>query len=293
LLVGDPEFGLLREFIHREAGIYLSDAKRALLAGRLAPRLRRLGCASFLEYWHLVGEQVEERRHLLEAICTHETQFFRELPQLRLLESWALTRWQATARAGERSRRLRVWCAGCSSGEEPFTLAMLLRSGLPPEEGWSIDILATDLSERVLEKAREAVYPVERIEPIPEPLRRQFMLRGVGARAGFARVADEIRGLVRFERLNLAEAAATAPGPFDLISCRNVLIYFRPADRRTVVERLVRSLDGEGLLLVGHSESLRDGPDGLRSLGAMTYCRERSGWQRPTRQVPRRGGGQR
>ena len=276
---------------HREAGIYLSEGKRALLAGRLAVRLRLLQLNSFLDYWRLVSDQPAERRHLLEAICTHETHFFRELPQLRLLESWVLPRWRTMARAGERTRQVRVWCAGCSSGEEPFTLAMLLRAALPVEEGWSIDILATDLSERVLERARESVYPMEKLEPIPEALRQRFLLRGVGARTGFARVAEEIRGLVRFDHLNLADPSQWTAGPFDLVSCRNVLIYFRPPDRLGVVERLVRTLDREGLLLVGHSESLRDGPTGLRSLGAMTYCRVDSGWHRPAQLPSRRPGG--
>jgi chemotaxis protein methyltransferase CheR len=293
LIVGDPEFGLLRDIVHREAGIFLSEAKRALLAGRLAPRLRRLGLNSYLDYWRRVSEDDDERRSLIEAVCTHETQFFRERPQLDLLDSLVFPTWRRAAREGQRAARLRMWCAGCSSGEEPFTLAMMARHHLPIDEGWTIEIHATDLSERVLAKAREALYPIDRIQPIPEELKRRYVLRGVGEREGWARVAEEIRELVQFSRFNLADPTMSLPGSFDLVACRNVLIYFRAVDRTAVIDRLLRSLDPGGLLLVGHSESLREGPPDLRPLGTMVYCRREAPWQRPVRPASRAVAGKR
>jgi chemotaxis protein methyltransferase CheR len=164
---------------------------------------------------------------------------------------------------------------------------MMARQHLPSEEGWTIEVHATDLSERVLTKAREALYPIDRVQPIPEDFKRRYVLRGVGDRDGWARVAEEIRELVHFSRFNLADPADSLPGPFDLVACRNVLIYFRAVDRTAVIERLLRPLDADGLLLVGHSESLREGPPGLRPLGSMVYCRREAPWQRPARAASR------
>ena len=283
LQVGDPEFGLLRDVVFQEAGIHLTEAKRALLSGRLAPRLRRLGLHSFLEYWRRVDSDPDEKRHLVEAICTHETQFFREATQLRQLQEWVIPRWRDQAAAGLRPPRIRAWCAGCATGEEPYSLAMLLDDGLRggvsgASPDWSIEILASDISTRALARAEDGVYTLERVQAVPEALRRRYFLRGVGGREGSVKVAPELRALVRFERNNLSDVALTVNGPFDLIMCRNVLIYFRPADRIVIVERLVRSLTSEGLFLVGHAESLRSGPSNLRSLGSMIYCSVDSEW---------------
>jgi chemotaxis protein methyltransferase CheR len=247
------EFSLFRELVERETGIYLSDVKRALLHARLLGRLRELGVTTFSDYYERVVSGSDERGVLVNAICTNETHFFREPAQFRLLESSLLPRWLDEANDGVRPRRLLVWSAACSTGEEPYSLAMLLLARLPPE--WRLEILATDLSTKALTKATAAVYPMARLADVPDELRLRYLLRGIGNQDGKFRVGDEVRRRVQFRRVNLLEPASLA-ARFDLVLCRNVLMYFRPETRRTVVEHLVDRLAPAGHLCVGHSESL-------------------------------------
>jgi chemotaxis protein methyltransferase CheR len=254
--LSDFTFRAYQQLIYREAGIHLAPTKKALLVGRLSRRLRELGGPSLREYLHRVQEDAEERARLLEAICTHETRFFREPRHFTLLEQEVLPRWRAQGSTGARRRAVRVWSAGCSSGEEAFSLAMLLRYHLPAEEGWEIDILATDLSTRILERARQVRWPVERSQEIPTHLLKAFMLRGTGGQEGWMKAGPELRPLVRFERLNLNDERYAVQGRFDLLFCRNVLIYFDGASRDRALERLLGHLAPGGYFFVGHAESL-------------------------------------
>ncbi len=254
--LSEREFKGYQQLIYREAGIWLSQAKKALLVGRVSRRLRELGGLSFGAYLRRAEEDAAERVRLLDAICTHETHFFREPRHFELLEREVLPRWRARGDTGSgEGRRVRVWSAGCSSGEEPFSLAMVLRHHLPEEEGWEIDILATDLSTRVLERARQALWPVDKAEEIPKHYRRAYMLRGVGSQEGKMKAGPELRALVRFQRMNLNDCQGLV-GRFDLIFCRNVLIYFDAASRTRALERLLGHLSPHGLLFLGHAESL-------------------------------------
>lgn len=254
--------------IYREAGIHLSDAKQALLVGRLSRRVQALGLRGFREYLDRVQHDAAERLEMLNCIATHETHFFREPNHFTLLRERVLPQWLAAAAAGQRARTMRVWSAGCSSGEEPYSLAMLLRDLLPD---WSIDILATDLSTRVLEKAREALWPIKKADEIPGPYLRRFMLKGTRAQIGTMTAGDEIRSLVRFERLNLNDEAYAVQGRFDLIFCRNVLIYFDTESKRRVIGRLLQQLTPDGLLFVGHAESLNGVTDAVRCVVPTVY----------------------
>ncbi|HXH62573.1 MAG TPA: CheR family methyltransferase, partial [Gemmatimonadales bacterium] len=178
--LSDREFKLFQELIYDEAGIYLSEVKKALLVGRLSRRIRELGLDSFEAYHHHVvdGRNPQERVELINSICTHETHFFREPRQFEYLEQSLAPRWRVDADAGARPKRIRAWSAGCSSGEEPYSLAMSLLAHFPVQDGWSVDVLATDVSTRVLERARGATWPIEKAAEIrPEYLKR-FMLRG-------------------------------------------------------------------------------------------------------------------
>jgi len=157
--VSDAEFRAFQTLIYEEAGIHLNANKRALLAGRLARRVRELGFGRLREYHDYVSSHAEERVRMLDRITTNETSFFREPRQFELLEARLLPEWRAAAAAGTRPRRIRVWSAGCSSGEEPFSLAMVLLSCCPPADGWDIEIVASDLSTRVLERARARLSP--------------------------------------------------------------------------------------------------------------------------------------
>lgn len=256
LRVTEAEFRAFQRLIYDEAGIHLNGGKKALLAGRLAKRLRELGLHTFAEYHRHVRHHPEEQVAMLDCITTNETRFFREPRQFDLLEQRVIPEWRKAAAEGRRDRTVRVWSAGCSTGEEPYSLAMVLLAGLPRASGWSIEIIATDLSTRVLAGAREGVWPLARAEDVPMRLRREFLWRGIGPRQGWVRAGQEIRDVVRFARLNLMTDAYPGGPAFDLIFCRNVLIYFDAASKERVLRGLIGRLGPEGLLFLGHAESL-------------------------------------
>ncbi len=161
-----------------------------------------------------------------------------------------------TLNAGCGLSECNIWSAGCSSGEEPYTVAMLLAKHLPAEQGWDARILATDISNRVLEKARKGIYPITRATELPKDLLHTFMLRGIAERQGEMKVKVEIQQMVEFRRLNLDQESDRVEGPFDAIFCRNVLIYFDAASKQRVVTSLVGHLVANGILFVGHAENL-------------------------------------
>jgi len=271
----DREFKLFQSLIHKEAGIYLSEVKKALLVGRLSRRIRELGLDSFEAYYrHVVeGQNPTERVELINNICTHETQFFREPRQFEFLEQTLAPQWRAEAEAGTRPKQIRAWSAACSSGEEPVSMAMSLLYHFPASAGWSVEVLATDISTRVLDKARAATWPIERAGQIPPAYLKRFMLRGTGEQQTKMRAGPEIRSVVRFQQLNLqADSYAVGDG-FDLIFCRNVLIYFNAASKEHVVSRLLGRLGESGLLFLGHAESLTGMRDQPRAVIPTVYSR--------------------
>jgi chemotaxis protein methyltransferase CheR len=289
LALGDREFSLLRGLIEREAGIHLSSAKKALVVARLSRRLRALGLSSFGAYYEVVSgpHGADERVHMLNAISTNETSFFRELKHFQFLEKEVLPAWQKAAAAKQRPRFVRAWSAGCSSGEEPYSLAMVLLKHLPPSEGWEIEILATDLSTRVLERARAGVWPIEKADAIPGEYRRAYMLRGVRAQEGTMKVGPELRHVVRFAQLNLTAESYSVPRSCDLVFCRNVLIYFDQATRAQVAGRLLAHLRPGGYLFLGHAETLHAAHGGeLTSIMPTVYLRRLTdtadAWERST-----------
>ncbi len=262
-------FRRFQSLILGESGIRLAEVKKALLTGRLSRRLRELGLTSFGEYLTRVEADEPERVRMLDLIATNETRFFRESKQFELLDSDVLPRWAAEASEGKRPRRLRAWSAGCSTGEEPYSLAMLLLSHFPRD--WDMEILATDLSTRALDRARTAVFSLSKSNEIPPAFLKTYMLRGTGPEDGKMKAGPEVRAFVRFERLNLNDATYQVGGPFDLILCRNVLIYFDSDGKRRVIERLLSHLAPTGFFLVGHAESLNGITDGVRAVMPSVY----------------------
>lgn len=254
--ISDAEFCKFQELIYREAGIWLSRVKETLLTGRLAKRLRHHGLKSYKEYYELVLDSQEERIQMLDAISTNETRFFREPRHFDFLKFSIFPRWMKDAETGLRNRKIRVWSAGCSMGQEPYSLAMILLAHFPAEAGWEIEIIATDISTRVLEIAKKGVWLAEKIPEIPLEYLRAFMLKGVGEQAGKIKAAPEIRSLIQFSRVNLNSSAYPFYGKLDLIFCRNVLIYFDQRSRDYTVRRLASFLSPTGYFFVGHSESL-------------------------------------
>ena len=269
----DREFKLFQGLIHREAGIYLSEVKKALLVGRLSRRVRELGLESFEAYYHHVvdGANPAERVELINNICTHETQFFREPRQFEFLESHVFPEWRARAESGARARRIRVWSAGCSTGEEPYSVAMAFLARFPPSSGWEIEVVATDLSTRVLDRAQAAVWPIDKAKEIPEAYLKAFMLRGTGPEEGRMKAGPLVRSVVHFQRLNLNAEPFTFGGRFDLVFCRNVLIYFDANSKARVVGRLLERMEPQGYLFLGHAETVTGLNARTRTVGPTVY----------------------
>jgi chemotaxis protein methyltransferase CheR len=275
LSVSPALFEKFQKLIYAETGIWLGSSKTALLCGRLFRRLRTLEINSLQSYYECVSqpEQHEERARMIDAITTNETRFYREPRQFEFLVQRVFPHWQSDAERGLRPRRVKIWSAGCSSGEEPYTVAMLLATHLPAEQGWDTRILATDISTRVLEKARKGIYPIARSAELPKDLLHAFMLRGMAERQGEIKVKVEIQQMIDFQRLNLDRESDLVEGPFDAIFCRNVLIYFDAASKQRVVTSLIRHLMANGLLFVGHAENLTTVFPQLRSLEPTIYTK--------------------
>lgn len=266
-------FTKFQHLIYQESGIWLGEHKHALLTGRLARRLRLLGLTSMKEYLQLViqPDQQHERAVMIDCITTNQTHFFREPRHFDFLVSRVFPEWQRQAEAGTRSRHLRVWSAGCSSGEEPYSLAMLLSKHFPVEQGWDLEILATDICTRVLERARAAVYPIEKAKEIPTEFLRAYMLKGRGEQKDVMKVSPELHRVVRFARVNLHADSYPIIGSFDLIFCRNVLIYFDQRSKEKVIAGILQHMSSAGFLVVGHSEHLGSTSPLLRTVAPTIY----------------------
>jgi chemotaxis protein methyltransferase CheR len=267
--MSDREFRGFRELIYRESGIAISDLKRELLTARLSRRIRTLGMMRFGQYLAMIEREPQERVEMLDRLVTNETRFFREPTQFEYLESEILPRWKAEAEQRARSRRVRIWSAGCSTGQEPYSIAMTLLSHL---EGWDLEVLATDISGRALRQAIAGMWPIEKATEIPEPYLKRCMLRGVRSQAGTMSATAETRAIIRFQRINLNDELPEL-GSFDIIFCRNVLIYFDVASRTQAVGRLLSHLAPSGYLFLGHSESLLSSGLRLRPMAPSVYSR--------------------
>lgn len=271
--ISDREFQLFQKLIHREAGIFLTEAKKALLIGRLTRRLRILGLADFTAYFEQVANHEGERTQMLDCICTNETRFFREPRQFEHLDREVFPRLRSLAATGSIPKRIRAWSAACSTGEEPYSLAMLLRTHFPECEGWSVEILASDLSTKALAAAGQGVWPIERAGDIPSTYRRAYMCRGMRSEEGKMRVRPELRSMIEFRQINLNDEQYPVQGAFDLIFCRNVLIYFNRETKQAVIDRLSRYLTPNGLLFLGHSETITNATHDLLHAGPTAYRR--------------------
>jgi chemotaxis protein methyltransferase CheR len=265
------EFSLFQALILRESGIHLGAKNRAMLVSRLWRRLRALEVNSFSAYYRRVTADPLEMVRMLDCVSTNETHFFREPAAFECLRHLIFPEWIAQADNHRRSRTLRVWSAACSTGEEPFSLAMALLSQFPPSSGWNVEILGTDLSTKVLARASAGIWPAERISDVPADYQRKFLLKGFGPEKGKIKAAEQLRQTVRFQRLNLAQEPYQLSGFFDLIFCRNVLIYFEWQTKIAVVNRIGKFLAPNGYLFLGHAESLHAVADKLESVAPKIF----------------------
>lgn len=249
------EYRLLREIINRHSGIYFSIDSRAILERKLRDRLVAQRFSSFGEYCQFLRSEKgkAELDEAVDLVTVNETYFFREDYQLRCFQSEILP---ALARDIGPKGRLHVWSAGCSTGEEPYTIAITLAEAFGLNSGWDIKILASDIDTQVLATAEQGVYPEHRIGNLPESVKRAHFLRGKGESAGLVRVRPELQKLVTFRRINFIETPWPIQTTFDVIFCRNVIIYFDRDTQRRLFQRMREKIAQHGYLFVGHSENL-------------------------------------
>ena len=256
--LSDEEFQRFRSLVHKQTGVALKETKAALLKSRLLKRLRHYGYATFEQYYeHLENHDAcgQELQEMINAVTTHKTSFFRELHHFDILVEHLLApAHQASLRGYDPS--VRIWSAGCSSGEEPYSIAITAAMNVDRLAAWDVKILATDIDTDVLNRARTGVYPRESVSEISRDVLKKCFLSGAGEYANSVRLKPAIRSLVTFAHLNLMDENWPFRGKFDAIFCRNVIIYFDQHTQRRVVERMVQHLKTDGLFFAGHSENL-------------------------------------
>jgi chemotaxis protein methyltransferase CheR len=269
--LGDAEFQFIRHVIGENAGIVLGPNKKQLVQGRLARRLRELHLPSYEAYCeHIRNSGPEELVGLINALTTNVTAFFRENHHFEALGAYMIPE---ALKRNKQSRRLRLWSAGCSTGEEPYCIAMVLSEALPSAERWDAKVLATDIDSDVIATAQQGIYPVDRLTSVPQARLRRCFRRGIGANAGQAMIQPDIAHLISFRTLNLQQHWPMS-GPFDVIFCRNVMIYFDQSTRERLVSRFAALLAPGGYLCLGHSESIHPGTAPFQLVGKTIYRRQ-------------------
>jgi len=254
-------FRVISERMYRFSGIRLPEAKREMVYARLARRLRSLGIGSFDDYVRFLELEPAEWEHCSNALTTNVTAFYREEHHFRFLEDHA----RASVRPGT---PFRVWSAGCSTGEEPYTIAMCLAEAIGIG---NFRVLATDLDTQVIAQAAEGVYPLQHVQALPDARQKRFFLRGTGRFEGKARVRPALIASIDFHRVNLMDASWPIEPGLDAIFCRNVMIYFDKPTQRRLVERFATLLRPGGHFFAGHAESLLDQGRHFRLLGQTVY----------------------
>ena len=268
----DADFRSLAQFAYERAGIVLGDTKRNLVYSRLSRRLRALGLTTFRHYREYLAENPGELEGFINAISTNLTKFFREAHHFDHLRTHVAVPF-AQAAHGAVGRRLRIWSAGCSTGEEPYTIAVVLKREIRNANRHDIRILATDIDTDVIAKAVRGEYALNSIDEVPKAYREFFQSAGRDRQSEIVTLDEETKKLVAFRQLNLIEQWPFT-GYFDAIFCRNVMIYFDLQTKTSLVERFTQKLKPGGWLYIGHSESLIGSYAGLRLVGRTVYRRE-------------------
>lgn len=259
----------LSRIVHEHSGIFLGDNRQALVHARITKRMRQLGLTDPRDYLRMVrtDETAAELGQLLDAISTNVTQFFREERHFAVLQD-LMQEWAAQGR-----QRISIWCAASSSGEEPYTIAMVARETLPPD--MAVTILASDISTRVLQAARQGIYREQDLRRVPGPYVRRYFQRGASPRTqALVRVKPELRELVTYRQINLSTPPFQVPRDLDAIFCRNVMIYFTPMLRQKLASNLLSHLRRDGVLFLGMAETLPQEFHALRTREPSVYRKQ-------------------
>lgn len=260
IALSDREFSQFRRLIYDVAGISMSEAKKPLVSGRLVKRIRQHGLNSYGDYFDLLMKEKDELQAAVDLLTTNETYFFREPKHFEFLREVILSE-------RRRENTVRVWSAACSSGEEPYTIAMTLAEALG-NRAW--EVVASDISTRVLDKARSGHYLMKDAEGIPKPILMKHCLKGIGPQKGTFLIDSPLRSRMRFLQINLNKSLPDL-GEFDVIFLRNVMIYFDLETKRQVVKRILPVLRPGGYFIVSHSESLNGISDALQMITPSIY----------------------
>ncbi len=267
--ITEEEFQEISSLIYQESGIALSGGKKSMLISRLSRRLRELGLDRFHDYYRYItsDNRDEEFTRLLDLVSTNKTDFFREQKHFEFMREVILPELAET-------KRVRIWSAGCSSGEESYSIAMVLSDWIAHKGRWDCKILASDLSTRVLRKADDGIYELEKVKGLdPKQIRRHF-LRGRGENTGQIKVKPHLRKMIAFKRINLMAEHFPIKTPLDLIFCRNVMIYFDRPTQAQLVAKFHHHLKPGGHLFIGHSESLHWVESQFRYVAPTIYRKE-------------------
>jgi len=273
--LSQADFSRLAKYIESELGIRMPDTKRVMLESRLQKRVRHFKLSGFGEYVDFVFSpqgRESELINMIDAVTTNKTDFFREADHFDyLLESIVP---EAERRFGSGiAKPFNVWSAGCSTGEEPYTIAMVLEEHRDKEPRFNYRIFASDLSTQVLGKAKEGVYAAEKAEVVPMSFKRKYMLRGKDPQAQLVRMKPELRSRLSFARINFMDDRYPAAEDFDVVFCRNVIIYFERKIQEQILGKLCRHVRPGGWLVLGHSETLTGMDVPLRNVAPTIYCR--------------------
>lgn len=271
----DREFARFADFIQRQCGIKMPPAKKTMLQGRLQKRLRLLSLDSFSLYADYVFSEKgkeEELFHMIDAVTTNKTDFFRESKHFDYLRDIVLPSMMREAN-NRGPRPFKGWSAGCSTGEEPYTLAMVLSKFAENNPSFRFSILATDISTKVLEIARTGIYQAEKIEPIPMEFRKKYLLRSTSKPV--MRIVPELRACMKFMRLNFMHSDYALQDRMDVVFCRNVIIYFDRETQESILTRICRHLVPGGYLFMGHSETLNGMNLPVKQISSSIYQKHR------------------
>ncbi|MDY0186895.1 MAG: protein-glutamate O-methyltransferase [Syntrophus sp. (in: bacteria)] len=254
--LSDRDFERISQLVHSQCGINLHDGKKELVKARLGKRLREGNYRSFSDYYKHVTtrEGTDELITMIDSISTNLTYFFREESHFQRLQTIVRSLLDNASKKIRKTPAIRIWCAGCSTGEEPYSLGITIKetlNGFPA----NVKIMATDISTRVLKIAAGGVYPIEKTKNISSSILRKYFQQGQGKWDGYVRIKKEIGDMIDFSRFNLMETPPSNQ-EFDIIFCRNVMIYFDKPTQASVVSKFYNCLDNGGYLFIGHSESL-------------------------------------
>jgi chemotaxis protein methyltransferase CheR len=266
-MLQDGEFNLIKEIIHKESGIHLSEMKKALVQSRVMKRLRELKIWNYEDYCdYLANNYDAEIVNLINCITTNKTDFFREPRHFDFLKQTALPEFE---RAGK--RHIKIWSAGCSIGAEPYTIAISVQEHFRGRTAPDIKILATDIDTQVLRKAESGIYTAYEVENIDIEILKRYFMRGTGENDGLFKIKDPPKKVITFRRLNLLDDEYPMRGAFDVIFCRNVIIYFDTDSRKRLFEKFHGYLNKDGYLIMGHSETLTGLTNRFRFIGNTIY----------------------